>query len=96
MVSFWIGWMVTLIILMSFVDYGVILPVALAMYGLGLFVSGGIIKFKLIMIGGIIAWGGSLAAFYSPYKYQLVVLFGVVILAYIIPGHLLKSKSKGE
>jgi len=47
-----------------------IFPVVIAMYGLASFVSGGVVNFKPLIIGAVIAWLASVAAFFVPYLYQ--------------------------
>jgi len=66
----------------------------IALYGLGTFVSGGILKFKPLIIGGIISWIMSvLALFVEPINILLVMALSIVI-AYLIPGYMLKFKEK--
>jgi hypothetical protein len=94
----WSGWLVSFIILLLFIilkqEYNLIFPVSMAMYGLGIFVSGGVVNFKPLLLGAIVAWMASVVAFFVPYQGQLMIMTGVVVVAYIIPGHLLKTKSK--
>lgn len=94
----WSGWFVSLIILLFFVnmngDYEMIIPLAFAMYGMAIFISGGIVKFWPMVFGGIIAWTGAVITYFCDYSVQLLVASGIIILAYIIPGHMLQSQSK--
>lgn len=98
MAYLWLGWMISLGILIFFANvqqaYGVILPTAMAMYGLAIFVSGGLVNYKPLIWGAPVAWLGAIGAYFVQYPMQLVVFTGVVVLSYIVPGHLLKSKSK--
>jgi hypothetical protein len=100
MAYFWSGWFFSFIILMLFAnlkqDYMLILPVIMAMYGLAAFVSGGVVNFRPLVLGAIVAWIASIVSFFIPYIAQLVVLTGVVIVSYIIPGHLLMRISKSR
>jgi hypothetical protein len=93
----WGGWFVSLVILLVFVnlkhDYNLIIPLVLAMFGLAIFVSGGIVSFRPLLIGGILAWSASILTFFMPYLTQLVVMAAVVIISYIIPGYILKTVS---
>jgi hypothetical protein len=94
----WAGWFISFCILILFIilkgDHGLILPVIMAMYGLAIFVAGGIVSFKPLLIGAIVAWIGAIASFFTPYTAQLMILAGVVIVSHIIPGHILRNKSK--
>ncbi|MBN1143611.1 MAG: hypothetical protein JXA72_04285 [Bacteroidales bacterium] len=98
MIYLWSSWLVSFLILIGFAnlnqDYEMIFPVTLVMYGLVIFIAGGLVDFKPLIIGGVLSWMASVAAFFSPYQVQLVIVFVAVIMAYIIPGHILKNKSK--
>jgi hypothetical protein len=97
MIYLWSAWMVSFLIFIGFAnfnqDYEMIFPVTLVMYGLGIFIAGGLVDFKPLIIGAVLSWVASVAAFFSPYQVQLLIVFGAVIMAYIIPGHILKNKS---
>jgi hypothetical protein len=74
-------------------------PMIMMVYGMWLFISGGALKFKPLIIGGIIDWCCSVGAFYIPesHSIELVPLLAFAVLAgYIIPGHLLNAKYKRE
>ena len=74
--------------------YRVINPVFLVLYGIPTFLSGIIIRFKPLIIGGIFCWVFSvIAAFLLP-VYQLLFLAATMVVAWIIPGYLLRSKFK--
>ena len=97
MVYFWGGWLVSFVILIVFANlresYTVILPLAMVMYGLGIFVSGGVIDFRPLIIGGILSWIAAVVSFFQPHAVQLLIMIGVVIVSYIVPGHLLRRMS---
>lgn len=67
-------------------------PMILIVYGIWLFVSGGVIRFSPLLAGGIINWLFAIAAFFVPFEIQLLFLAIAVLLGYIIPGYLLKRK----
>lgn len=93
---FWGAWFVSFIILMSFVnmksDYETILPVCLAMYGLGLFVSGAVLRFKPLIAGGIVSWIAAVTAFFMTYQVQLLIMAVTVTVSHLIPGYILKKE----
>lgn len=67
-------------------------PMIMMVYGMWLFISGGALKFKPLIIGGIINFGCAIGGFYV-HTYELILLLSFAVLAgYIIPGHLLKAK----
>lgn len=67
-------------------------PLVMMVYGFWLFISGGVIKFRPLQIGGIINWALTIVAFFAGFKMQLVLLGAAVLLGYIIPGYILRSK----
>ncbi|MDB5222167.1 MAG: hypothetical protein JWN83_834 [Chitinophagaceae bacterium] len=68
----------------------------LVMYGMPTFLSGIILRFKPLRIGGIICWLIAISAMFTTYQYQLLLLALAVIAAWIIPGYLLRAKFKKE
>jgi len=67
-------------------------PMVMLVYGIWLFISGGAIRFKPLMAGGIINWMFAICALFVDFKMQLLFLATAVLLGYIIPGYLLKRK----
>ena len=74
--------------------YKFITPGYLALYGLPTFLSGIILRFRPLWIGGVCCWVLSVAATFIPFEYQLLLLGLAVILAWIIPGYILQSNYK--
>lgn len=67
-------------------------PALILLYGIGTFISGGIMKLKPMMIGAICCWIIAAVAFQVKFEYQLLLLSLSVLLSYIIPGHMLKNR----
>jgi hypothetical protein len=67
-------------------------PLFILFYGLGTFVSGRLLKFRPLIIGGIINWGLACASAYVSFDYQLLCGAAAILTSYIIPGYLLGSK----
>ena len=72
----------------------VMMPVVMALYGFGLFVSGKVLSYNPLTIGGIFCWGCSFIGFQLDMNNQLLVLAFAICGGYLIPGYLLKQKSK--
>src|SRR5437773_5763841 len=69
-------------------------PAFLILYGMPTFLSGIILKFRPLIIGGIGCWILSvIATFVSP-EYHLLFLPIAMLIAWIIPGYLLRKKYK--
>ncbi len=95
-IAFFICLMLTIFICSMYKRYELINPILLVLYGMPTFLSGIIIKFKPLIIGGIFCW---VMAFISPFiniEYQVLLTAAAVIAAWIIPGHLLRNKYKSE
>ncbi len=67
-------------------------PLVMLIYGIWLFISGGALKFRPLIIGGIVNCLLGITAFFFAFEMQLLILALAVLLGYIIPGHLLKRK----
>jgi len=69
-------------------------PMVMMVYGIWLFISGGTIRFRPLMIGGIINWLLSIVAFFVSFEAQLLLLAVAVLSGYILPGYLFRAKYK--
>ncbi|HYC28697.1 MAG TPA: hypothetical protein VEB42_07770 [Chitinophagaceae bacterium] len=76
--------------------YRLIGPGFLALYGMPTFLSGVIIKFRPLVIGGVSCWILSIISTYVPHDYQLLLLALAMIIAWIIPGYAFRAKYKKE
>lgn len=68
----------------------------LVLYGMPTFLSGIILKFKPLVMGGIGCWLIAIAAAFIPETYHSLLFAAAVVIAWIIPGYLLRSKYKKE
>ncbi|MBL7702375.1 MAG: hypothetical protein JNM14_09000 [Ferruginibacter sp.] len=67
-------------------------PLLLMMYGMPTFLSGVIMRFLPLRVGGIICWCLSLVSVVVTSIYILLLLGAAVIAAWIVPGYLLRKK----
>ena len=67
-------------------------PLFILFYGLGTFVSGRILKFPPLVIGGIFNWALAIVSIFVHFDYQLLLAAGAILTSYIIPGHLLGTQ----
>ncbi|HVZ57032.1 MAG TPA: hypothetical protein VG870_10275 [Chitinophagaceae bacterium] len=79
-------------------DYYVhINPILLALYGMPTFLTGIIVRFRPLMLGGIGCWILSvITPFIGNFDYQFLMVPVAMVIAWIIPGYLLRSKFKRE
>jgi len=94
----WSAFLVALFMILAFAGLGKIDPLAaypmiMVIYGIGTWVSGGILKFVPLIIGGVLCWVLAGIAFYFPFNIQILLLALSILVAYIIPGHMLKFKA---
>ena len=73
-----------------------IFPFFIMLYGLGTFISGKILRFKPLVIGGLIAWVLAITAAYVSYDYQMLFGATAILVSYIIPAYLLRIKNKSS
>jgi len=71
--------------------YEMINPVLLVLYGMPTFLSGIILKFKPLIIGGIVCWALSIISVFISGEYQLLLFATAVVAAWIIPGYSLNQ-----
>lgn len=92
----WIAFGVALSILMflTTIPGFQMMPLIMTLYGVGLFLSGGALKFKPLIAGGIFCWICAIAGFEMQSIYQLLILAAAVLGGYIIPGHLLQFNNR--
>jgi hypothetical protein len=96
---FFIAWSLSLLLLLAFLipnNNQLVQPIILTMYALATFVSGGILRFRPLIWGGIIAWAAAVASFFSPFDIQLLITAATVVVAYLVPGFLLKRRNRSQ
>jgi len=71
-----------------------IFPFFILLYGLGTFVSGNIIRFRPLIIGGLVAWALAIGSTFVSYDFQMLFGAAAILISYIIPAHLLRHKTK--
>jgi hypothetical protein len=71
-----------------------VFPFYIMMYGLGTFISGNFLKFRPLVIGGIVAWVLAIGATYVSYDYQMLFGAAAILISYIIPAYMLRSRNK--
>jgi hypothetical protein len=74
--------------------YKMVDPIFLALYGMPTFLSGIILRFRPLVWGGVSCWLLSVLCTVIPIEYQLLLVSAAMIVAWIIPGYLLRLKHK--
>lgn len=70
-------------------------PFVLLLTGLPTFVTGALIRFRPLMIGGMLFWAIGLFSLYALREYSSLVFAFAIMVGYIIPGILLKRHEDG-
>lgn len=76
--------------------YRFINPGFLTLYGMPTVLSGTILRFRALIIGGVSCWLLAILSVFIPYDYQLLLLAVAVVCAWIIPGYLLRKRFKNQ
>jgi hypothetical protein len=71
-------------------------PAFLVLYGMPTFLSGIILKFRPLIIGGICCWILSVICSFIAPEYHLLMIPIAMLAAWIIPGYLLRRKFKAS
>jgi hypothetical protein len=74
--------------------YQFIDPIFLVIYGMPTFITGFALKFKPLWIGGIGCWVLSVISAFLPGDFQILALAPAMIIAWIIPGYILRARYK--
>lgn len=94
----WIGMGITYMVLsivLSKIGWDTnVFPFFIILYALGTFVSGNFLKFKPLIIGGMIAWGLAVLAVFLEYDYQMLAAAAAILVSYIIPAYMLNKKQR--
>lgn len=95
----WMVYIATLILLIVFtvmVYKTTPTPSVLILTGLPTFLSGYILKFKPLMVGGVIFWIMGSVAYFIPVEWTSFMFSAAILLGYIIPGYMLQAKEEKD
>ncbi|SMB87640.1 hypothetical protein SAMN00120144_1383 [Hymenobacter roseosalivarius DSM 11622] len=95
MTFLWAGFGVLMLMLIgvgTVVGWKTAYPLIIALYGLGTFATGGALRFRPLIWGGAACWLLATVAFRVSFETQLLLVAAAVLVAYIVPGHLLKNQ----
>jgi hypothetical protein len=73
-----------------------IYSIFLMLYGVPTFLCGSVMHFKPLKIGGVCCWILAIISTFVEYDYVLLLLSLAVIIAWLVPGYLLRSKYLNE
>lgn len=67
-------------------------PFYIMLYGIGTYITGSLLKFKPLIIGGFTCLFLAALAPYLDYNLQILLSAFAILISYIIPGHLLRNQ----
>jgi hypothetical protein len=70
-------------------------PWVLVLTGLPTFVTGAMMRFRPLMVGGVIFWVAGTLLFFTMHAYSPLVFSVAITLGYIVPGLMLKKEEHG-
>jgi hypothetical protein len=70
-------------------------PYVLLLTGLPTFVTGALIRFRPLMVGGLLFWGIGLVSLFAFREFSSLVFAFAIVVGYIVPGILLKRQEDG-
>jgi Flp pilus assembly protein TadB len=95
MSTLWTGLTISFMALpfiLSKIGWNYAFPVYILFYATGTFISGGLLQFKPLQMGGIVCWILAVAATFVSYQNQILLSALAILVSYLIPGYLLKNK----
>lgn len=69
-------------------------PVILCLYAISTFISGSAFKIKAFVLGSILCWIFAIVCFFVDFQTQLLLLSAGVLVAFLIPGIVLRANEK--
>jgi len=93
------GAMLAIIIIMAmfqYITWSTAYPLIIGMYGTATFISGGLLKLRVMQIGAAACWLLALISVEFSFDYQLLFLITAIWISYIIPGIILNRKAKAS
>lgn len=76
--------------------YTVLNPIFLTIYGIPTFISGVVLKFRPLKTGAAICWGLAVLSTFIPVTEHLLLIAIAMLVAWIIPGYLLKRRYNNQ
>lgn len=93
----WMAFSITLLIVLANgfkMTWHISYSMLIALIGLATFVSGGVLRFTPLKIGGWFAWALTGVALYTNLEISVLCIAATMLVSYLIPGYMLKQKVK--
>ena len=92
----WGGFVVTLVLVIvtNMLKHSNPGPAIIVLTGLPTFVSGGVMRFRPLIVGGIVFWLLGLVSYLAPGEYSSLLFCASIITGYLVPGYLLQKAER--
>lgn len=93
----WVSFGITILSLIFFgadINYQ-LNPLILLVSAIPTLVSGVVMRFRPLVLGGVLFWIAGIACFLVPMEFQNLIAAAAVVTGYLIPGYQLKTKQAG-
>lgn len=71
-------------------------PYVIVLSGLPTFISGGMLRSNILIIGAGVFWAFGIASFFMPSIFTSLALSAALIFGWVIPGHILRRQEQKE
>ena len=90
----WMGFFISAVVLFIIISERIelVAPYILTLAAMPTFISGFIVKFKPLILGGISFWVFALIAYFAGASVGQLAVPAAMLTGYLIPGYLLKKK----
>ncbi len=68
----------------------------LIMYGMPTFLSGAVLRYRPLMIGGVTCWVLAITSAFVPVQYHMLLLAAAVVCGWILPGYGIQQKFRKQ
>jgi len=66
------------------------------LYGFAVFITGGMLKFRVLIIGAVAAWIIAVISAYQEYNIQMLLVSLTILVSYLIPGLILNLSKERD
>lgn len=80
--------------MLQIVAWQIVYPIMIGLYGSATFISGGLLKLRIMQFGAASCWLLALISTQFEFQYQLLFLIAAIWVSYMIPGIILYKSAK--
>ena len=97
----WIAFIVGIVFIaflgfQQFISYTQINPLIIMLYGFAVFITGGMLKFRVLIIGAVAAWIIAVISAFQEYNIQMLLVSLTILVSYLIPGLILNYSKERD